>query len=94
MEKRADLTAKSNQLEAGTYARALLRLHEDNLIPAVLRRGQATHPHLYDRLLATGTTPDFPRPAAAHSMSWNGVVFAFLLGGLMTALVERLIHAL
>lgn len=93
LEKRADLTAKLTPLDAETYARALLRLHEDNLIPAVLRRGQTTHPHLYDRLQAAGVTPDFPRPAAAHSMSWNGIVFALLLGGLMAALVDHLIRA-
>jgi Zn-dependent protease with chaperone function len=93
LEKRADLVAKSSELDVGTYARALLRLHEDNLIPVVLRRGQASHPHLYDRLLAAGVTPDFARPAAARSMAWHGIVFAGLLGVLIAALTDHLIHA-
>jgi hypothetical protein len=36
---------------------------EVNLAPAVMP-GAQTHPHLYDRLLAAGIQPDFPRPSA------------------------------
>src|SRR6266536_4390383 len=74
MEIRADRIAQSNEPDTGTYARALLRLYEDNLVPAVDAKDRATHPHLYDRLLAAGATPDFPRPAPAASMTWHGTL--------------------
>jgi len=44
------------------YTRSMLKLHEANTMPAVMPEPQ-THPHLYDRLLAGGIQPDFPRPA-------------------------------
>ena len=90
LEVRADSIAKTNEPDEGTYAWALLRLHEDNLIPAVLARNRATHPHLYDRLVAAGFAPDFPRPAAAAPTSWNGWLFSIALGLLMMLLVVRL----
>ncbi|MBN1569375.1 MAG: M48 family metalloprotease [Acidobacteria bacterium] len=92
LEKRADEIARANEQEEGTYACALLKLHEDILLPAVLKRNQASHPHLYDRLLAAGITPDFPRPAAARSMAWHGVLFALLLGMLISALAGQWIY--
>lgn len=45
------------------YASALEKLHEDRLLPAVIGgRGPKSHPDLYDRMIAAGVTPDFPRP--------------------------------
>ena len=41
--------------------RSMIKLHEANAAPAVMS-GKQTHPHLYDRLLAAGIQPDFPRP--------------------------------
>ena len=76
LETRADAIAKANEEDAGTYARALTRLYEDNLVPAVMAKNRACHLHLYDRLLAAGVTPDFPRPAAAASIAWHGRIFA------------------
>ena len=90
LEMRADDVAKSNEPDKGAYARALARLYEDNLLPAVNPKRKATHPHLYDRLLAAGVTPDFPRPAPAALMAWHGFLFAFLLGILATLLILRL----
>jgi hypothetical protein len=72
--------AKTNEGDAGTYARALSGLYQDSLLPAVMAKGRSTHPHLYDRLLAAGVTPDFPRPKAAKSMAWHGTMFAMLAG--------------
>jgi hypothetical protein len=63
------------------YGRALLRMHELNLIPAVLTEN-LSHPNLYDRLQSCGVTPDFPRPAAAATQSTIGVLTASLLGAL------------
>jgi Zn-dependent protease with chaperone function len=57
-ERDADAHAKD---ETGTYARALEKVYALNLVPAVLRRG-GSHGHLYDRLVAAGRTPSWPRP--------------------------------
>jgi len=89
LEKRADHAAHTNEGEAGTYARALARLYEDNLIPAVLPRRGRTHPDLYDRLLAVGVQPDFPRPAAASSNAIHGLLFCALLGILLVLSLNR-----
>jgi Zn-dependent protease with chaperone function len=82
LESRADTMAKSNEGNEGIYARALARLYEDNLMPAVTTKLRS-HPHLYDRLLAAGITPDFPRPKPAASITWHGTLFAFLGGALL-----------
>ena len=90
LETRADLVAQTNEPDPGTYARALVRLYEDNLVPAVQAKERATHPHLYDRLLAASVAPDFPRPAPAQSMAWHGVLFSGALGLLAMVLLMRL----
>jgi Zn-dependent protease with chaperone function len=92
LEARADEMAKANEGDAGTYARALTRLYEDNLAPAVLAKKRSTHPDLHDRLLAAGVTPDFPRPAAASSMAWHGHIFSGLVGILFAIFVGRLME--
>ena len=74
LEERADRIAHTNEGETGTYARALARLYEDNLTPAVLPRRRRTHPDLYDRLLAAGVQPDFPRPARPSSWAVHSVI--------------------
>lgn len=89
LESRADQMAKANEGDAGTYARALARLYEDNFLPAVTAKQRATHPHLYDRMLAAGVTPDFPRPAAAASIAWHGRIFAGLTGMLFALVALR-----
>jgi hypothetical protein len=63
MEERADAAARSQDHgDSEVYARALERIYESNLAPAVLRRA-AMHPHLYDRLVSAGVQPSYPRPA-------------------------------
>ncbi|MCA8959333.1 MAG: M48 family metalloprotease [Planctomycetes bacterium] len=59
-EVEADAAAVAAEGSSGDYARALLKLHRAYLIPAVMKGG--THPSLYDRLEASGATPDFERP--------------------------------
>ena len=90
LEERADRIAHTDEGETGSYARALARLYEDNLIPAVLPRRRRTHPDLYDRLLAAGVQPDFPRPVAAKSNAVHGVLLAVLLGVLVAFTFIRL----
>jgi Zn-dependent protease with chaperone function len=62
MEKRAD--AAGHAEDPRVLASALEKLYEYNLVPAVMRGKRQTHPHLYDRLLAAGVTPAYPRPEA------------------------------
>ncbi len=93
LESRADRMAQAQEQDAGTYARALTKLYADNLIPAVTAKDRATHPHLYDRILAAGVTPDFPRPTPAQAMAGHGHVFSGLAGILFAIFVLRLIHA-
>jgi Zn-dependent protease with chaperone function len=87
LETRADEIAHANEPDPGSYARALAKLYEDNLLPAVNAKKRATHPHLYDRLLAAGLTPDFPRPAPPAAISWNGLLPSLALGGLAAWLI-------
>ncbi len=63
LEKRADAHAHEHEHEQGTYASALEKIHEINLIPMMMP-GKQVHPHLYDRLEAVGEKPDYPRPKA------------------------------
>ncbi len=64
MEIRADAMARQPETAAGTYARALAKIYEANLVPVVLGAKRRTHPELYDRLVAAGVTPEYPRPEA------------------------------
>jgi len=62
MEVRADAFAHQAESSPGVYPSALAKLYEANLTPAVMSGQRKAHPHLYDRMLAAGITPDFPRP--------------------------------
>jgi len=93
LEVRADKIALANEGDAGTYARALAKLYEDNLTPAVTVTARATHPALYDRMLAAGVTPDFERPKPAATMAWHGRLFSSAAGGLFGIFAVRLVHS-
>ena len=82
LEKRADSAGTAHEGEAGTYARALEKLYEINLMPAVTRSWLPTHPHLYDRLLAAGIQPDYPRPKPPSLWRAKVAVVFLLLGTL------------
>lgn len=71
MEHQADSAATGPEGDSPAYARALEKLHEANHLPAVMPGNQMVHPHLYDRMLAAGVTPEYPRPAAP--VRWSGV---------------------
>ena len=96
--KRADALSSANEGESGTYARALEHLYQLNLVPAVVRQKHAVHPHLYDRLLAAGVVPAYPRPsppsrwrapAVIFAMFLCGTIYMFGWGVLLTMLFER-----
>jgi hypothetical protein len=74
MELRADVAGRAHQVEEGTYAHALERLYEANLTPVVMLGKRRPHPHLYDRLVAAGLTPSYPRPdPPSRSAIWLAV---------------------
>jgi hypothetical protein len=62
MEGSADAAASHHELDPGVYAAALERMYSYSKIPAVLNR-PGIHGHLYDRMVAAGVTPSYPRPA-------------------------------
>lgn len=74
----AHAQAHAHGLEAGIYARSLERLYRDNLVPAVMRGQRHAHPHLYDRMLAAGVTPDYARPLPPRRRVAQAVLFAAL----------------
>ncbi|HSH92944.1 MAG TPA: M48 family metalloprotease [Roseimicrobium sp.] len=76
MEKRADSIAKADQTDDGVYAMALERLYRENQVPAVNINNRQTHPHLYDRMIAAGVTPGYPRPKKPGRMTWAGYGYA------------------
>jgi Zn-dependent protease with chaperone function len=86
MEERADAVAHAHEEDPGAYARALERIYELNLVPAVLRAKRPVHPHLYDRLTGAGLTPEYPRPAPpprAASLVGTLALVAALSGAIM-----------
>lgn len=70
LEKRADRIA-SNDDDSPVYARALERIYRRNLVAAVFpARARRTHPDLYDRMVAAGVTPEYPRPLPPNDNHW------------------------
>ena len=79
MEERAD-HAGGAHADPGVYAAALEAIYRMNLMPAVMPGRGRAHPHLYDRLLAAGVTPAWPRPAApSRAARIVGMLTAFLV---------------
>ena len=63
LERRADAAAHTEPAQGAALASALEKLYEFNVIPAVMPGKRQIHPHLYDRMLAAGLQPSYPRPA-------------------------------
>jgi Zn-dependent protease with chaperone function len=72
MEHHADDAAIQGSVDPAIYARALEKIYQANQLPAVMRGNNMVHPHLYDRMLAAGVTPDYPRPQPPGRMAWPG----------------------
>jgi Zn-dependent protease with chaperone function len=89
MEIRADSIAGENENASGVYARSLERLYQNNHVPAVMPGNRQLHPHLYDRMLAAGITPDYPRPTAPASLDWSSGLILFLLVILFTSILVQ-----
>jgi Zn-dependent protease with chaperone function len=86
-EQAADQAESQAISDPGAYALSMTVLHRSNSTPAVMP-GKQTHPHLYDRLLAGGVQPDFPRPLAPSRVK------PFLAVIVTTAAVMTLLLAL
>ena len=91
MEERADFFGQEAQGQEGAYAKALSKIYEDSLIPAVMAGKRAAHPHLYDRLVASGITPDYPRPKPPGK--W-GIMAGVLLTAVNALALSLLWHLL
>lgn len=84
MEVAADRAGLATQEADGVYARALEKLYEINAMPAVMRGKNLAHPHLYDRLLAAGITPTYPRPAPPGEVGLQPILLIVLFVIVMT----------
>ena len=79
MEVRADAFGSRVHEDKSIYARALAKLYQANEMPAVMAKTRMPHPHLYDRLLAAGITPDFPRPAPPTRWGSRVAILIFII---------------
>lgn len=77
LERRADDAAIHGVVDPAVYAHALEKLYIANQMPAVMR-GRQLHPHLYDRMMQAGVTPDYPRPQPPGPMAWPAWVVLLL----------------
>lgn len=81
LEKAADRYAVQHAPDAVVYARALESMHQHNQVPVVLSKSSAsTHPDVYDRMLAAGVTPDYPRPDPPASANLISICWQLGLG--------------
>lgn len=90
LEIRADQAGKSHEVAAGGYAQALEHIYQLNHMPAVMSGKRTIHPHLYDRLLAAGVTPSYPRPKAPSKVGLQTfAVCGLIVGAGVLALMLR-----
>ncbi len=90
MEHRADKIARNTMENPAIYARALEKMHQSSQVPAVLAKGSLrTHPDLYDRMLAAGVTPDYPRPLPPGSDGISGIATYVVIGFLFWQLANK-----
>jgi Zn-dependent protease with chaperone function len=97
--RRAEVGADAAaQADGAAYARALEAIYERNLVPAHHRR-PLSHPHLYERLVAAGVPPAWPRPAppagAGAALVAVLVAAALVAGGVTGGVTfgQRLLHS-
>lgn len=92
MEYAADAAAQRTQSDPAAYAKALERLHEVNLMPAVHDSRTQTYPHLYDRMLAAGVQPDYPRPLPPPRLPALAGVLVALFAGCASSVLLIALH--
>lgn len=91
LEVRADKAGKDNETQEGGYARALERIYQVKHMPAVVPGKNAVHPHLYDRLVAAGLTPAYPRPKAPGEVGAQTLILIAL--AVITGLIVLCAHS-
>jgi Zn-dependent protease with chaperone function len=97
MEIRADKMAAERRPDSKEYARALELIYRMNQMPVVQHSGaKGIHPNLYDRLVAIGSDPEYPRPPSPAKMSrttWVlfSVVIFLIAMGFGNAVVHRVV---
>lgn len=65
------------------YARGLEKLYARNLVPAVMAGKRRVHPDLWDRMVAAGATPAYPKPAPPRT---KGALLVGVTAGFLGAL--------
>ncbi len=93
MEVAADQTAHRHEGQPGATASALAALYEENLSPAVDQRADV-HPHLFDRMVAAGVEPGFPRPEPPSRLAARVGMLFVLPGFLMVFWVPMTLRVL
>jgi hypothetical protein len=59
-------------------------------MPAVMpKKKRRTHPDLYDRLVAVGAQPEYPRPEPAKATSYAGLFYSVVLGLLFVPVFNK-----
>lgn len=82
-EKHADRFAVQAEPDSAAYARGLERIYRLNHWPVVQRQSSFnTYPDLYDRMLAAGVTPDYPKPPPPRPRAWSSNGLLAVAGGL------------
>lgn len=81
MEERADKLAAEHTLDATVYSRALEKLYEANLVPAVMGQRGRAHPDLWDRMVNAGVVPDYdkPRTPPKAPARWGLLLFVIVM---------------
>jgi Zn-dependent protease with chaperone function len=91
MEVRADEIGTRFELAPGSYGGALGRLYAATRVPVVLGSKRRTHPELYDRLVAAGSPPEYPRPKAPPQRPYFAGMFVLLFTALFGSIGLRLL---
>jgi Zn-dependent protease with chaperone function len=89
MEVRADEVGTRFEPTPGSYGAALGRLYSATRVPVVLGSKRRAHPELYDRLIAAGSPPEYPRPKAPPRMPYFAGMFVLLTVALLGSIPLR-----
>jgi Zn-dependent protease with chaperone function len=90
LESRADNMAREQEQDPGSYACALSKIYEANLMPAIMpKKKRRTHPDLYDRLVAVGAQPEYPRPEPAKATSYASLLYTVVLTFLLIPIFSK-----
>lgn len=87
-EKHADRFAAHAEPDSAVYARGLERIYRLNRWPVVQRKSSFNpYPDLYDRMLAAGVAPDYPKPPPPRARAWSSNGLLVVVVGLWIYMV-------